>query len=162
MIFTKKLLRRTRRLHAASLIEQPSAQPYLPIQQALAGSKLVPPEDLIVKSAEDEVLVAAAVKGDKDALEKQAPRETGHHVWLHCIILMLNALPSPRSPSFRAELEPPLLESGYRLTTWLWRTECLRLLKLRFKSSANTKMAIHRLQRARNISQSFFLWRASD
>ena len=40
MIFTKNLLRRTRRLHAASLIERPSAQPYLPIQQALASSKL--------------------------------------------------------------------------------------------------------------------------
>ena len=49
-------------------------------------------------SAEDEVLVTAAEKGDKTALEANASREAGHRVWLHCIILVLNALAfSPQS-----------------------------------------------------------------
>ena len=49
-------------------------------------------------SAEDEVLVTAAEKGDNKALKSKASREAGHRVWLHCIILVLNALPfSPQS-----------------------------------------------------------------
>ena len=53
---------------------------------------------LTTLSAEDEVLVTAAEKGDKTALEANASREAGHRVWLHCIILVLNALAfSPQS-----------------------------------------------------------------
>ena len=49
-------------------------------------------------SAEDEVLVTAAEKGDNKALKSKASREAGHRVWLHCITLVLNALPfSPQS-----------------------------------------------------------------
>ena len=40
-------------------------------------------------SAEDEVLVTAAEKGDKTALEANASREAGHRVWLLCIMLVL-------------------------------------------------------------------------
>ena len=40
-------------------------------------------------SAEDGVLVTAAEKGDKTALEANASREAGHRVWLLCIMLVL-------------------------------------------------------------------------
>ena len=40
-------------------------------------------------SAEDEVLVTAAERGDKTALEANASREAGHRVWLLCIMLVL-------------------------------------------------------------------------
>ena len=49
--------------------------------------------------AEDEVLVTAAGKnGDGEALRRKASCEAGHRVWLHCIILVLEALAlSPQS-----------------------------------------------------------------
>ena len=81
-------------------------------------------------SAEDEVLVTAAEKGDKEALEAQASREAGHRVWLHCIILVLNALAF--SPQSFTESRAAAAFSGIRAPSNnmpVAKAECLRLLE---------------------------------
>ena len=82
-------------------------------------------------SAEDEVLVTAAEKGDKEALEAQASREAGHRVWLRCVILVLNALAfSPQS--FIESRAAAAAFSGIGAPsndTPVAKAECLRLLE---------------------------------
>ena len=81
-------------------------------------------------SAEDEVLVTAAEKGDKTALEANASREAGHRVWLHCIILVLNALAF--SPQSFDEDRAVAAFSGIRAPSNhlpVAKAECLRLLE---------------------------------
>ena len=52
-------------------------------------------------SAEDEVLVTPAAKGDNEAPRKKASRETRHQVWRHYIILVPNGLTLSPRPSAR-------------------------------------------------------------
>ena len=81
-------------------------------------------------SAEDEVLVTAAEKGDNKALKSKASREAGHRFWLHCIILVRNALAF--SPQSFTKDKPGAAFAGIGKPTErssLGKMECLRLLK---------------------------------
>ena len=81
--------------------------------------------------AEDEVLVTAAGKnGDGEALRRKASCEAGHRVWLHCIILVLEALAlSPQSfaKSRAGAVFARVSTPSYNMP--VAKAECLRLLE---------------------------------
>ena len=56
---------------------------------------------LYLQTAEDEVRVTAAAKGDNKAPRKKASRETRHQVWRYYIILVPNGLTLSPRPSAR-------------------------------------------------------------